>query len=146
VEFTDESTGSPPPTSYLWAFGDGNTSSQENPITRYFQPGRYSVSLTVSNAYTSDVLAMPDYISVNWFVKPFPGCTNPPLDPDTDFFFEDINGNGRLDYDDVVVYYQNMQWIRDQFDVGIRPYDFNGNGRIDYDDVVVLYWEVLESP
>ncbi|MBP1928166.1 PKD repeat protein [Methanolinea mesophila] len=146
VAFTDESTGSPLPTSFAWTFGDGNTSSDENPVTRYFQPGLYTVSLTVSNAYTSDALTVPDYIAVTRYVKPFPGYANPPLDPDTDYFFEDINGNGRLDYDDVVVFYQNMQWIRDQADVGILPYDFNGNGRIDYDDVVLLYWEVLESP
>ncbi|MDH7492208.1 MAG: dockerin type I domain-containing protein, partial [Methanolinea sp.] len=64
---------------------------------------------------------------------------------DGDFLYEDINGNGRLDYDDIVLYYENMQWIRDQTDIGIEPYDYNQNGRIDYDDVVVLYQELLIS-
>ncbi|MGB4235060.1 MAG: hypothetical protein WBJ52_03200, partial [Methanoregulaceae archaeon] len=86
-----------------------------------------------------------DYIRVTRYVKPFPGQSNDPTDPDGDFLYEDINGNGRLDYDDVVLYYENMQWIRDQDDVGIEPYDYNQNGRIDYDDVVLLYQELLAS-
>ncbi len=35
--------------SYLWDFGDGTTSSKENPTHTYDQPGRYSVSLTVKD-------------------------------------------------------------------------------------------------
>lgn len=36
--------------SYLWDFGDGNTSVVENPTYTYEEPGVYSVSLTASNA------------------------------------------------------------------------------------------------
>jgi len=60
-----------------------------------------------------------------------------------DGLYEDINGNGMLDFDDVVAFYQNMAWVIGNTYVGIEPYDFNGNGRIDYDDIVVLYYEVL---
>ena len=76
-------------------------------------------------------------------VEPFPGYTNRPTDPDGDGLYEDINGNGMLDFDDVVAFYQNMAWVIGNTFVGIEPYDFNGNGRIDYDDIVVLYYEVL---
>ena len=79
-------------------------------------------------------------------VVPFPGYTLPPTDPDGDNLYEDINGNGRLDFDDVVAFYQNMAWIEANTEVGIAPYDYNHNGRIDYDDVVVLYYEVLAAP
>jgi PKD repeat protein len=82
-------------------------------------------------------------VNVVKLVEPFPGYTDPPLDPDGDGLYEDVNGNGRLDFDDVVVFYQNIQWIRDNSGVGTDPYDFNGNGRIDYDDIVLLYYEVL---
>ncbi len=34
--------------SYLWDFGDGSTSMEENPSHLYLQQGRYSVTLTVS--------------------------------------------------------------------------------------------------
>lgn len=35
--------------SWLWDFGDGNTSTQQNPIHTYAAPGSYSVSLTVTD-------------------------------------------------------------------------------------------------
>jgi len=48
VEFTDDSTNSP--TSWSWSFGDGNTSTVENPSYTYTSPGIYTVALTASNA------------------------------------------------------------------------------------------------
>src|SRR5436305_5362202 len=48
MQFTDTSTGNP--TSWLWDFGDGNNSSQQNPAHTYAAAGPYSVKLTVSNA------------------------------------------------------------------------------------------------
>lgn len=53
VQFIDRSTGNP--TSWMWDFGDGGTSSARNPTHTYAAPGNYSVSLTVSNAGGSDV-------------------------------------------------------------------------------------------
>jgi len=47
VGFTDLSTGDP--SSYLWSFGDGETSTDTNPTHTYTTPGLYRVSLTVSN-------------------------------------------------------------------------------------------------
>lgn len=46
--FTDTSTGKP--TTWLWDFGDGTTSNQQNPSHTYAQAGTYRVSLTASNA------------------------------------------------------------------------------------------------
>ncbi|MDH4169391.1 MAG: PKD domain-containing protein [Acidimicrobiia bacterium] len=48
VSFTDLSTGSP--TSWSWDFGDGTTSSEQNPQHAYSRADRFVVSLTVSNA------------------------------------------------------------------------------------------------
>jgi PKD repeat protein len=45
--FTDTSTGSP--TAWVWDFGDGTTSLQENPVHTYSAPGTYLVKLTVTN-------------------------------------------------------------------------------------------------
>lgn len=45
VEFKDLSTISP--TSWLWDFGNGNTSTLKNPITVYNTPGFYDVVLKV---------------------------------------------------------------------------------------------------
>jgi PKD repeat protein len=48
VSFTDTSAGSP--TGWAWDFGDGNTSSLENPVHIYTIPGDYTVRLIASNS------------------------------------------------------------------------------------------------
>jgi PKD repeat protein len=143
VMFTDMSTGNPGPSSWSWNFGDGWGSTQQNPVHTFTSGGSFTVTLAVANEYDEDTIVPSWNISVQWPVAPFPGYTNQPTDQDGDGLYEDINGNGRPDFDDVVAFYLNMQWVRDNTEVGIEPYDFNGNGRIDYDDVVLLYWEVL---
>lgn len=62
VNFTDESTGGP--TSWLWDFGDTETSTSQNPSHEYATPGTYTVKLTVTNASGSDQLIKTDYIMV----------------------------------------------------------------------------------
>ncbi|PWB71292.1 hypothetical protein C3F09_08005 [candidate division GN15 bacterium] len=48
VQFTDQSPGSP--TAWTWAFGDGGTSVDQNPLHTYTSPGIYMVSLKVDEA------------------------------------------------------------------------------------------------
>ncbi|MCW8897561.1 MAG: PKD domain-containing protein [Flavobacteriales bacterium] len=48
--FTDVSTSSTSLTSWLWDFGDGNTSTMQNPSHQYASTGSYNVCLTVNNA------------------------------------------------------------------------------------------------
>ncbi len=62
VVFTDESTGSP--TSWSWTFGDGGTSTAQNPTHTYNTAGTYDVSLSVSNDNGSDSLTKTGYITV----------------------------------------------------------------------------------
>ena len=47
VVFTDTSTGDPD--QWLWDFGDGNTSTQQNPAHTYAEEGSYVVTLTATN-------------------------------------------------------------------------------------------------
>ncbi|MBT4737945.1 MAG: PKD domain-containing protein [Flavobacteriales bacterium] len=54
VEFEDLSTGNP--NSWLWDFGNGITSTQQNPVVVYANEGFYSVSLSISDAVTSGVM------------------------------------------------------------------------------------------
>ena len=63
VSFTDQSTGSP--TSWKWTFGDGNTSTEKNPVHTYSKAGLYSVTLTASNANGSNALTKSSYIAVS---------------------------------------------------------------------------------
>ena len=46
VNFTDLSTGSI--TSWAWTFGDGGTSTAQNPSHTYTSAGTYTVALTVT--------------------------------------------------------------------------------------------------
>ncbi len=62
VVFTDLSSGGP--TSWSWTFGDGGSSTAQNPSHTYTAVGTYSVSLTVSNSEGSDSVTMTDYITV----------------------------------------------------------------------------------
>lgn len=62
VQFTDQSTGIP--TSWSWDFGDGGTSTQQNPIHSYGAAGTYSVQLIAVNAHGSDTTTKIGYITV----------------------------------------------------------------------------------
>lgn len=66
TQFTDATTtGGSSITSWLWDFGNGTTSSQQNPGHTYSTPGNYNVQLTVtdangcSNTYTSTITVNP---------------------------------------------------------------------------------------
>jgi len=50
VTFANTSTNAQ---SYLWDFGDGNTSTLSNPVHTYAAPGNYTVTLTATNSCTT---------------------------------------------------------------------------------------------
>jgi uncharacterized membrane protein len=62
VAFTDTSTGGP--TSWRWDFGDGNTSTSQNPVHEFAPGDSYVVTLTVRNAVGEDttnaVISIPN--------------------------------------------------------------------------------------
>jgi PKD repeat protein len=62
VAFTNASTGSG---SYLWDFGDGNTSILENPNHIYAAAGTYWVVLTQTNSCGTDVDSLEVIVDVN---------------------------------------------------------------------------------
>jgi PKD repeat protein len=62
VTFTDTSGGFP--TSWSWAFGDGNVSTDPDPQHVYAVPGTYGVNLTVTNPYGNDTVRRPALVSV----------------------------------------------------------------------------------
>jgi PKD repeat protein len=69
VSFTDSSTvpEGRTITSWSWNFGDGYTSTVQNPMHKYETPGSYTVTLTVKDdlgledSYSSMVDVKPDY-------------------------------------------------------------------------------------
>ena len=62
VNFTDASTGDP--TAWAWTFGDGGTSTTQNPQHVYAAAGVYTVVMTASNAVGSDSETKTGYITV----------------------------------------------------------------------------------
>jgi PKD repeat protein len=68
VQFADESVqadGASPITTWLWDFGDGTTSSEQNPAHSYANIGKYDVRLTVSSVTASATQERLNYILVN---------------------------------------------------------------------------------
>lgn len=65
-----------------------------------------------------------------------PGASGPAGDPNRDGLCEDVNGNGRMDFGDVVLYFNQLAWCSAH---APWSFDFNGNGRIDFADVVCLF-------
>jgi VCBS repeat-containing protein len=65
VNFTDASTSYDGITSWQWNFGDGGTSTQQNPTHQYAQDGVYPVSLVVGEADAdTDTETKTNYITV----------------------------------------------------------------------------------
>jgi PKD repeat protein len=62
VQFTDVSTNAP--TSWAWDFGDGQSSTQQNPSHQYAASGTYTVSLTATSANGSDVETKANYVTI----------------------------------------------------------------------------------
>jgi PKD repeat protein len=60
IAFVDASTFNP--TSWLWDFGDGSTSTTQDPTHTYATAGNYLVSLTVANSAGTDTKL--------WYVQP----------------------------------------------------------------------------
>jgi PKD repeat protein len=79
VAFRDHSTGTTP-MNYLWEFGDGATSTEQNPSHNYIRKGLYTVKLTVTNAYGSSTETKENYIAIG-------------LAPNADFSAEPTTGN-----------------------------------------------------
>jgi len=62
VAFTDTSTNAP--TSWAWTFGDGGTSSAQNPTHSYTVAGTYTVTLIATNAAGSNTKTRTAYVTV----------------------------------------------------------------------------------
>jgi Zn-dependent metalloprotease len=69
VSFTDQSTNSP--SSWIWDFGDGNISTDQNPMNAYFSSGLHTIQLIASTCGFSDTTSLvinvqgPPIIEVN---------------------------------------------------------------------------------
>ena len=66
ITFTSTTIGGVPgPITYVWAFGDGSTSSLTTPTHAYARPGTYNITLTATNAMgCTSSLTMPAFVTI----------------------------------------------------------------------------------
>jgi uncharacterized protein (TIGR02145 family) len=62
IQFSDKSTNNP--TGWKWNFGDGSTSTEQNPTHSYASMGSYTVSLTVTNSCGYETETKSNFIKV----------------------------------------------------------------------------------
>jgi len=87
IYFSGFASGGYPPYSWLWDFGDGNTSSEQNPIHAYINEGEFTVELTVID---QKELTTSDIINISI-------VSNSP--PDKPTISGPINGKDNVEYD-----------------------------------------------
>lgn len=100
------------------------------------EPGEYSVRVAVDDGTTT--------VEQTWVVA-VGGTTDgpprlagaPPTDPDDDGVYEDVNGNGRVDFADLVVLFEHLDDPAVREDPG--PYDVDGDGRLGFPDVAAMF-------
>ena len=110
IQFTDLSTES---TRYLWDFGGGVTSTEQDPTHTFPGEGTYQVTLTssdengASNTITKDVVVVDLFVAItpdilngdfedsqnNWKFSTFTGGTTSPFNSSSDGSWLDYDGN-----------------------------------------------------
>ena len=89
-----------------------------------------AAGLSVATVARLEVFPAPRALAV-------PDGAGVPTDTNGDGLYDDVNGNGRRDFADVVLYFNRMAWIAANEPVAL--FDYNRNGRIDFADVVALF-------
>jgi hypothetical protein len=64
---------------------------------------------------------------------------SPPKDIDNDGKYEDVNGNGRVEFEDVILLFKDLSWCSAHQPVS--PFDFDKDGKIGFHDVLDLFIE-----
>jgi len=121
VQFSDATIASAPIQSYVWDFGDGETSVEANPQHTYAANGQYTVTLQAFGFATSDTATKAAFIRV--------GVGGPT------FIRGDANADRKVDISDAIYILSYL------FSGGVTPdcldaLDSDDTGRIDLTDAV----------
>ena len=121
----------------------GGSSSEYGSSIEPLDSGGYFILGWSSSSGTGNVTDWSNGQSDLWVVNlkarvsVLPGGTGMPGDLDNDLKCEDVNGNGRKDFADVVLYFNQMSRIA--ANEPVAAFDYNKNGRVDFADVVWLF-------
>ncbi len=101
VHFTDLSTV-PSPASWLWSFGDGASSTSQNPTHIYAQDGAYNVRLAVTGTSGAAVAQINAYIKVGRLARVAMICGSVPPAPADQAIADHLSAKGFIvdTYDD----------------------------------------------
>lgn len=119
VQFNDTSTGQP--TGWSWSFGDGATSTGQNPVHTYTAAGNYTVALTINGG--EETCTRPAYVRV------------------TPVLFGDANGDGTVNQADTLAVLREVVGLREKPAAGtdqFRKTDVHGNGAIEVGDALFI--------
>ena len=76
VSFTFTGSEGDSPASFLWDFGDGETSTERDPTHVYTSVGRFTVTLTITDINGDiDTITKENYIQVSFAFPATPGLT-----------------------------------------------------------------------
>ena len=73
---------------------------------------------------------------------PFPGLNNTPTDPDGDGLYEDLDGDGNATFMDVIVIFQNLEWV--STNEPLSMFDYDKDSKISFYDVIALFNKMNE--
>jgi len=119
VRFTDTSTENP--SSWLWTFDDGATSTDQNPTHTYTSPGNHTVTLSINGG--TETCTKPGYIKV------------------TPVLFGDANEDGRVNQADTLIVLQEIVGLRETPAAGTDRFsktDVHANSAIDVGDALFI--------
>jgi gliding motility-associated-like protein len=134
ITFTDSSTGA---TIWNWNFGDGNSSTLQNPSHSYSQWGQYTVTLIVSNSFgcydtTTCDIRMEEEIFV-------PNVFTPNSDGNNDLFV--VQNTGMAEYS-IIIY---DRWGIKMFETTAPNQHWDGKGQNGTDAPDGTYYYVVKA-
>ena len=100
----------------------------------YSDAGSYTVTVTVTDG---SVAVGSDTVQVQVTFVTLPGLSAPAQDLDGDGRAEDVNGNGQLDFADILMFFTHLNSPEVQGDA--QDFDYNGNGLADMADITTLF-------
>lgn len=120
VNFTDNSTTG---VNWFWDFGDGNTSTEQNPTHTFSGVGTYLITLTVTDGNNcTDLFTITIEVDEDYSAY-FPNAFSPNLDGINDVFYPQINGINNSTYQLVIF----DRWGEKLFETNDPLIGWNGN-------------------
>ncbi len=66
-----------------------------------------------------------------------------PTDPNNDGLYEDMNGDGRITFKDVILLFEDMEWI--QANEPVQYFDFDGDHTFTFKDVIKVFKDLPDQ-